>query len=236
MEKIIHRAEERGHADHGWLNTYYSFSFASYQNPEKMNFGLLRVINDDIIAAGGGFDTHPHKNMEIITIPLQGALEHKDNTGGGGVIRAGDIQVMSAGSGILHSEFNPSEDEPVNLLQIWIFPKNQNISPRYDQRRFDPDEFTGKFRTVVSPLPGKGHLWINQDAYISLAKTKEESELVYQINKVGNGVYLFLIEGEMSTANEELNKRDAIGLYDVNNINLGLSEGAHVLAIEVPME
>ena len=203
MEKIIYmkmniqRAAERGGANHGWLNAKHYFSFASYHNPEKVHFGLLRVLNDDTIAAGAGFPPHPHDNMEIVTIPLSGALQHKDNTGGAGVIKAGDVQIMSAGTGVQHSEFNASKTEEATLFQVWIFPKERNIKPRYDQRSFDINERINKWQIVVSPNDDDNALWINQEARFSLTKLEAGKSLSYKNAFLGNGVYLVVVNGSI---------------------------------------
>jgi redox-sensitive bicupin YhaK (pirin superfamily) len=236
VRKTIHRANSRGYADHSWLKTYHTFSFANYYDPSRVRFGLLRVLNDDIIEPGMGFGTHPHDNMEIVTIPLSGALEHKDSTGGGGIIYTGDVQVMSAGSGLTHSEFNPSDTEPVNLLQIWIFPKERDIKPRYDQRTFDPKDRINKINTVVSPLKNNGSLYLNQDAYFSLVKLDKNKEVEYEMNTTGNGLYIFVIDGHIKTSDEELNKRDGIGLENLETTYIKAIENSEILFIEVPMK
>lgn len=234
MKKTIHRAESRGHADHGWLNAHHSFSFANYYNPERIRFGTLRVLNDDIVQPGEGFGTHPHDNMEIVTIPLRGELAHKDSTGNKEVIRPNEVQIMSAGSGLTHSEFNNSKTEEINLLQIWVFPKERNIKPRYDQKVFNPEERINKIKTVVSPSD-KDALWINQNAYFSITSLEKEKAVNYEIKSKGNGLYVFLIEGKIEIAGETLGKRDAIGLEDLNNIEIKAAEKSEVLLIEVPM-
>jgi len=234
MKKTIHRADSRGHADHGWLNAYHSFSFANYYNPERIRFGTLRVLNDDIVQPGEGFGTHPHENMEIVTIPLRGELAHKDSTGNKEVIRPNEVQIMSAGSGLTHSEFNNSKTEETNLLQIWVFPKEKNIKPRYDQKVFDPADRINKIKTVVSPSD-KDALWINQDAYFSLSGPDKDKVVNYQIKSKGNGLYVFLIKGKIEIAGETLSKRDAIGLEQINEIEIKAVEKSEVLLIEVPM-
>jgi len=236
MNKIIHRAEDRGKAEHGWLHTNFSFSFAEYYDPEKMRFGLLRVLNDDIIEPGKGFGTHPHNNMEIITIILEGELEHKDSMGNGSVIRKDEVQVMSAGTGILHSEFNPSASEKVNLLQLWIFPKDKGIKPRYDQKKFDASEKENKFLTVASGVDKNGSLYIHQDASLSLAKLKKSRSLKYQNKRQGNGIYLFVIGGHITIDDEELFRRDAIGISGAEEINFTANDDSEILLIEVPMD
>ncbi len=236
MNKIIHQAEDRGKAEHGWLHTNFSFSFAEYYDPEKMRFGLLRVLNDDRIEPGKGFGTHPHNNMEIITIILEGELEHKDSMGNGSVIRKDEVQVMSAGTGILHSEFNPSTSEKVNLLQLWIFPKDKGIKPRYDQKKFDASEKENKFLTVASGVDKNGSLYIHQDASLSLAKLKKSRSLKYQNKRQGNGIYLFVIGGHITIDDEELFRRDAIGISGAEEINFTANDDSEILLIEVPMD
>ncbi|MCB0726866.1 MAG: pirin family protein [Ignavibacteriae bacterium] len=234
MEKVIHKAEDRGHADHGWLNAHHSFSFANYYNPERTRFGLLRVLNDDIIQPGEGFGTHPHDNMEIVTIPLRGELAHKDSTGNKEVIHPNEVQIMSAGSGLTHSEFNNSKTDEVNLLQLWVFPKEKNIKPRYDQKEFDPTERINKIQTVVSPKDEKA-LWINQDAYFSLTNPEKGTELEYKINSNGNGVYVFVIDGKVNIEGDILSKRDAMGIRETDKIKIKAEENSEVLLVEVPL-
>lgn len=235
MRTVIHKAAERGAADHGWLNAKHSFSFAGYHNPDKVHFGALRVLNDDIIAGGGGFPTHPHDNMEIVTIPLTGALQHKDSTGGEGVIQAGDVQIMSAGTGVRHSEFNASATESVNLFQCWLFPKEVNIKPRYDQRTFALEDRVNKWQIVVSPLEDDKALWINQDARFLLTKIEAGKELPYSNAFTGNGVYIMVINGAVTIGGHELTKRDAIGVSEADSFTIVASTDAELLAIEVPM-
>ncbi len=236
MKTTIHKAGTRGHADHGWLNSYHTFSFANYHNPERVRFGLLRVLNDDIVQPGEGFGTHPHDNMEIISIPLKGALAHKDSTGNEHVINTGDVQIMSAGSGLNHSEYNASKKDPVNFLQIWIFPKERDIEPRYEQKTYNSDDRINKFQTVVSPAKDNGSLWINQDAYFSLANLTTGSIVKYDIKHKGNGIYIFVLNGSVNTAGETLNKRDAAGIEDTNSIEITAGEDSELLVIEVPMK
>ncbi len=231
----IQRAAERGSADHGWLKPNYYFSFSNYHNPEKVHFGLLRVLNDDFIAGGGAFPTHPHDNMEIVTIPLTGALKHKDNAGGHGTIEAGDIQIMSAGSGILHSEANASATDPVTLFQVWVFPKERNIKPRYDQRKFEIEDRVNKWQVVVSPKEEDKALWINQDARFALTKLQAGQSLSYSNAFKGNGVYLVVINGVVDINGQSFNKRDAVGISGTDSFTIKASEEAELLAIEVPM-
>jgi len=236
LKTTLHKAETRGKADHGWLNSHHTFSFASYHNPERVRFGLLRVLNDDIVQAGEGFGTHPHDNMEIISIPLSGALAHKDSTGNEHVINTGDVQIMSAGSGLYHSEYNASKKEAVNFLQIWVFPKERDIEPRYDQRSYDPDDRKNKFQLVVSPEKESSSLWINQDSYFSLTDLEKGSSIEYKLHNPANGIYLFLIEGSIRAGDIQLNKRDGLGIEDTNSINLTAAENSQLLLIEVPMK
>ncbi|MBL8007878.1 MAG: pirin family protein [Ignavibacteria bacterium] len=235
MNKTIHKAESRGYADHGWLQSYHSFSFANYYNPSKIRFGLLRVLNDDIVAGGMGFGTHPHDNMEIVTIPLKGEVAHKDSMGTKEVIKSGEVQIMSAGSGLTHSEFNNSEKDLVNLLQIWVFPKEKNITPRYDQKKFDSEERKNKFQLLVSPGKENGSLWINQNAFFSLADFDKDMNVQYKLKNKGNGVYIFIIEGSVELDGETLNRRDAAGIEGENEINFKTIEKSEILVIEVPM-
>ena len=236
MKKVIHKAEDRGFADHGWLKAAHSFSFASFYDPKKSHFGLLRVLNDDIVSPGMGFGTHGHDNMEIVTIPLKGALAHKDSLGSEGTIEYGEVQIMSAGSGIQHSEFNASSTEAVNLLQIWVFPKVRNIEPRYDQRRFDYSQGLNDFQVLISPEKNEETMWINQDAYFSIGNFEAAKNLSYKIKQQGNGAYVFLIEGDVKVAAESLKSRDAIGVFDTDSFELEVADKAMILVIEVPMQ
>jgi len=235
MKTIFHKSEERGHANHGWLNAKHSFSFASYNDPNKVHFGLLRVLNDDIVAPGMGFGMHPHDNMEIVTIPLSGTLEHKDSMGNIGIIKPNEIQAMSAGSGLMHSEYNHSKTEPINLLQIWVFPKERNITPRYDQRVFSEEEKNGKFKTIVAPVKADDVMWINQDAFFSIGKFKGGSAIDYKIQHQGNGAYVFVIEGEITINGQILKKRDAIGISETDKFNITITNATEILVIDVPM-
>ena len=236
MQTILFKATERGKADYGWLKANYYFSFAQYHNPQKVHFGALRVLNDDVVAGGGGFPTHPHDNMEIVTIPHTGALAHKDSSGGNGIIKAGDVQIMSAGSGVEHSEFNESKTEAVNLFQLWVFPKEKNITPRYDQRNFDVNDRKNKWQTVVSPIESDNALWINQDAKFSLATLLNGEALTFTNTFTGNGVFLVVIKGSVTINEITLNSRDALGIYDTNSFDILATEDAELLAVEVPME
>ncbi len=235
MKTIIHKAATRGNANHGWLNAHHSFSFANYHNPERMNFGVLRVLNDDIIQAGMGFGTHPHDNMEIITIPLEGDLEHRDSMGNTAVIKEGEIQVMSAGTGITHSEYNKNQDKDLKLLQIWLFPRERNLTPRYDQISLRDNEKTNKFYQVLSPNKDDQGVWINQDAWFHIGNFTQGNADTYTIKKEGNGVYAFIIEGEVEINGEKLARRDAMGIWDTDTFEVKATTDARVLLMEVPM-
>jgi redox-sensitive bicupin YhaK (pirin superfamily) len=231
----LFRANDRGTADYGWLKPNYYFSFSKYHNPDKVQFGLLRVLNDDFIAGGGKFQTHPHDNMEIITIPLSGALQHKDSTGGEGIIKAGDVQIMSAGTGVQHSEANASQTEAVTLFQIWVYPKERNISPRYDQQTFNEKDRLNNWQIVVSPIKEDGALWINQDARFSLTKLEAGKHLNYKNGFSGNGVFLVVINGLVDVNEINLEKRDAIGISGTDSFKITALDDSALLAIEVPM-
>ena len=235
METILHKTHTRGHVNHGWLDTWHTFSFADYYNTDRIHFGKLRVINDDTILGGGGFGTHPHDNMEIITIVLDGALEHKDSMGNAGVINAGEIQVMSAGTGIRHSEFNHSKTEPVQLLQIWVFPREDNVEPRYDQLTLQPQERKNKLQQIVSPNKDDEGLWIHQDAWFYRGYFEAEQEVKYQINQLNNGAYIFIIDGTLKIGNNTLNKRDGMGLSDCSEFSIKVVNPAEVLIMEIPV-
>jgi redox-sensitive bicupin YhaK (pirin superfamily) len=235
MKKIFYPALERGQVDFGWLKARHSFSFGHYYHPEKIHFGALRVLNDDHIAGGTGFNTHPHDNMEIVTIPLEGALAHKDSTGGEGIIRQHDVQIMSAGTGIYHSEKNAHHNMPVKLLQIWVMPQKYNITPRYDQKTDLPESYHNQLKTVVAP-DDENALWINQDAYFVLGNLDESFETQYKIKKEKNGVYAFLIEGKVEVNGQNLNPRDAVGIWETDFISIKTFEKSRILLIEVPMQ
>ena len=235
MKKIIHKANSRGHFDYGWLKTYHTFSFSNYYDPERVNFGMLRVLNDDEIEGGQGFGTHPHNDMEIVTIPLEGAVAHKDSTGGEGVIYPDEIQVMSAGTGILHSEFNHLNDGITKLLQLWIFPDKKGHTPRYKQKFFDSEERKNKLQFIVTPEKKDDNLWLNQDAYLSLTDLEKDKSTNYKVHTKGNGVYLFLIDGEISVAGEALSKRDGIGIYETDEFSITTIKDSQILLIEIPM-
>lgn len=235
MRTIFHPANERGHANHGWLDSHHSFSFSSFYDPLKIHFGALRVLNDDVVLGGAGFGQHPHDNMEIVSIPTVGALAHKDTTGTSKVIATNDVQIMSAGTGLEHSEFNASKTDPVNFFQLWIFPKKRDIKPRYEQKTFDPTERKNSFQVVVSASGGNA-IAINQDAWISLADFSEGFTKDYTLNLKGNGVYLFVIDGQVEVAGKELNKRDAIGIWETDKVSITATQDSKILVVEVPME
>jgi redox-sensitive bicupin YhaK (pirin superfamily) len=235
MKTIFYPANERGTSDHGWLKANFSFSFASYYHPDKVHFGALRVLNDDIIAGGMGFGAHPHDNMEIITIPLSGALEHNDSMGNRGVIHAGEVQVMSAGTGVQHSEFNHSKTEAANTLQIWLFPRERNVEPRYDQKDFKPAFKQNQLTTLVSPYKNGDALWINQDATFSMGSFDAGQQINYNISRPENGAYVFILEGAVKINDQLLNKKDAIGVYDISSIVIDTQESTRLLIIDVPM-
>lgn len=235
MEKIIHKANSRGHAFHGWLESYHSFSFASYRNPERMHFGVLRVLNDDRVAPGQGFGTHPHENMEIISIPLKGDLEHKDSMGNTTVIKSGDIQIMSAGTGVQHSEYNKNEDAEVEFLQIWIIPRVRNVPPRYDQIAINSFAKSNEFYQILSPNAEDQGVWIHQNAWFSMGDFEKGIKTSYTLHDQDNGVYVFVLEGSIEIDGSQLNRRDAIGLWDTREFEVTSLETAKVLLMEVPM-
>jgi redox-sensitive bicupin YhaK (pirin superfamily) len=236
LKTTLHRADTRGQANHGWLQSRHTFSFAQYRDPERMGFGLLRVINDDLVESGKGFGTHPHENMEIVSIPLTGELRHQDSMGNTQLITAGEVQIMSAGTGIAHSEYNASDSDLVGFLQIWVLPKEIDIEPRYDQKVFAHAERRNEFQVVVSPDVEDGGVWINQDARFSLGDFDGDSASTYTVRKPGNGVYFFVIEGSVTVAGEVLGRRDGLGVEDVSTIVINEARDSHLLAIEVPMQ
>ncbi len=237
MNAVLHKADSRGHANHGWLNTYHSFSFANYYNPDRMNFGVLRVLNDDYIAPGMGFPTHPHNNMEIITIPFEGDLEHKDSMGNSSIIKEGDIQVMSAGTGVQHSEFNPNKDKAVKLFQIWLFPREQGVKPRYDQMSLSSVEKRNQLYQVLSPNQDDDGVWIHQDAWFHIGKFDKDTQEEYTLRKPEtNGVYIIVTHGALQIEDQQLNQRDAIGLWDATSIRLkATEENTEFLVMEIPL-
>lgn len=235
MKTILHKANTRGQANHGWLHSHHSFSFANYYNPERMNFGVLRVLNDDVVAAGKGFGTHPHDNMEIISIPLEGDLEHQDSMGNVTVIKQGDVQAMSAGTGIFHSEYNKNKDQEVKFLQIWVFPNKKNVEPRYDQITLEERDLKNQFYQILSPNPQDDGVWIHQDAWFHLGELEEGQSTSYSIKKEGNGVYAFILEGDVTIDGQALNKRDGFGVWDTDKIGITADSNAKVLLMEVPL-
>ena len=232
---VLHKSNSRGHANHGWLEAKHTFSFAKYYDPNRNNFGVLRVLNDDIVAGGMGFGTHPHNNMEIITIPLEGDLAHKDSMGNAETIKFGDIQVMSAGTGIEHSEFNPNRDIRTNLLQIWIFPKTENVTPRYQQITLDVADRNNKLQQVLSPNPDDDGVWIHQDAWFHMANLTSGTKVDYKLKKQANGLYVFVIKGNVKIDDQILENRDGLGIWDFENIDITATTDAEILLIEVPM-
>ncbi len=235
MKKVLHTSQTRGHANHGWLNAKHSFSFAQWYNPERINFGALRVLNDDIVAAAMGFGKHPHDNMEIITIPLRGSLRHQDSMGFSEVVKAGEVQVMSAGTGIFHSEMNASNQEDLNLFQIWIFPNKQGVTPRYEQKSYDLKDSEQRFLQLVSPHADQEGVWIHQNAWIHLVSMEESTSLTYTMKGEGNGAYFMNIDGSFEIEQELLKERDAMGIWDTKEIVLKNKQKGRMLVIEVPM-
>jgi redox-sensitive bicupin YhaK (pirin superfamily) len=237
MDYIIHRADTRGHANHGWLDTHHSFSFASYYNPERMNFGVLRVLNDDRVAAGMGFGTHPHDNMEIISIPLEGDLEHKDSMGNIAVIKKGDIQVMSAGSGITHSEYNRNKNQEVRFLQIWVYPNKGNVKPRYDQITLNRADRKNKLQQILSPNPEDEGVWIHQDAWFYLSDLEKGTSITHTLNSSENGVYIFVLNGELQVNDEKIGRRDGMGIRKLSEeLKIEATCDSEFLLMDVPMQ
>ena len=235
MKTILHKANTRGHANHGWLDTYHTFSFSSYYNPERMHFGALRVLNDDSVAGGTGFGKHPHDNMEIVSIPLSGDLEHADSMGTVAVIKQNDVQIMSAGTGVVHSEKNANPDKAVKFLQIWVSPKLKNIEPRYEQKTFDPSTRQNRLQEVVSPIKGGEGLWINQDAWFHLGNFTSGNSAIYNVKQRGNGLYVFVLEGEVSIGDQKLGKRDGLGISESGDVSIKADTESEILLMEVPM-
>lgn len=233
---VLHKATTRGHADHGWLNAYHSFSFASWNNPDRVQFGMLRVLNDDTIAAGMGFGEHAHDNMEIITIPLEGDLAHKDSMGNAATIKTGDVQVMSAGTGIRHSEFNPNADLQTKLFQIWLFPKVRNVEPRYQQITLDTSEQKNNFAQILSPNADDAGVWIHQDAWFYLSDFEANFSKKLNFKKEGNGFYIMNIEGKIEVNGSTLEKRDAIGIWETSEVEIKAISDAKFLVMEIPMQ
>lgn len=250
-DTILHKSATRRHADHGWLESYQSFSFADYYNPQRIQFGVLRVLNDDRVDGGKGFGSHPHDNMEIISIPLEGSLVHQDNLGNTKVVGKGEVQVMSTGKGVFHSEYNNSPDQPAKFLQIWIFPNKLNVTPRYDQVKRDPEKEHNRLQTIISPFPGATSspngspagtgssegTWIYQDAWFQIGRFDKDREVKYERKKKENGVYLFVISGSFRTGDQHLDARDGLGIAGGSSISLtALDNESELLVMEVPME
>ncbi|WP_224483579.1 pirin family protein [Robertkochia aurantiaca] len=235
MKTVLHKAESRGHANHGWLDSYHSFSFANYYNPERMHFGVLRVLNDDTVAPGRGFGKHPHDNMEIISIPLYGDLEHEDSMGNKKVIKEGDVQSMTAGTGIFHSEYNHNEDKEVKFLQIWIFPKERNVAPSYDQITLNPEDSKNKLQQIVSPDSDSEGVTINQDAWFYLADLDPDTTIEHRIKQEENGVYLFVLEGKAEVNGTQLGKRDGLGISETDSVSIKAVGGSRILLMDIPM-
>jgi quercetin 2,3-dioxygenase len=232
---VLHKANTRGYANHGWLEARHTFSFANYYNPERVQFGALRVLNDDIVAGGMGFGTHPHDNMEIITIPLEGDLAHKDSMNNAETIKFGDVQVMSAGTGILHSEFNPNADKRTNLLQIWVFPKVRNVTPRYQQITLNVADRKDKLQQILSPNATDDGVWIHQDAWFHMGNLSANTTVDYKLHLKNNGLYIFVIKGNIKVGDQELNARDGYGIWDFDSLTLTATSDAEILTMEVPM-
>ena len=235
MKTALHKAETRGNANHGWLHSRHSFSFAGYHDPQRMNFGVLRVLNDDIVAGGMGFGAHPHDNMEIISIPLEGDLEHQDSMGNKTVIKNGDIQVMSAGTGISHSEYNKNADKEVRFLQIWVFPNKRNIKPRYGQITLNLEDRYNKLQQILSPNSEDAGVWIHQNAWFHLGKFDGGFSTEYQVKGIGNGVYAFILSGDVQIHDQKLNARDGLGIWETDKFTISASSNAEILLMEVPM-
>ena len=241
MQTVLHTAGSRGDVNHGWLHSKHSFSFANYYNPEKIHFGVLRVLNDDFVAAGMGFGLHPHDNMEIISIPLEGDLAHEDSMGNQTVIKHGDIQVMSAGTGVKHSEFNHNKDKPVKFLQIWVMPNKKNVTPRYDQITLDPANRINTLQQILSPNVDDAGVWIHQDAWFHIGKFDLDFTTTYNLKKAGNGIYAFVLYGAFEVAGQKLEERDALGMTEIDAINdsievKALTDHAEILLMEIPMQ
>lgn len=235
-QTILHKASARGLADLGWLKSYQSFSFSDYYNPDRIRFGALRVLNDDTVSGGKGFGEHPHDNMEIVSIPLEGELEHRDSMGNTAVISPGEIQVMSAGTGIYHSEYNKNAGLPAKFLQIWLYPNKRNVEPRYDQVKLDQQDSHNKWQQILSPNPGDEGVWIQQDAWFHKGRFDKGVSAGYVFKKAGDGVYVFVIEGDVDVNGQTLNRRDGLGIWDTDTLEIKVLTDAEVLLIEVPMK
>jgi len=235
MKTVIHKANTRGKVNHGWLQSHHSFSFGNYHNSERLNFGVLRVLNDDVVAPGMGFGTHPHQNMEIISIPLEGDLEHKDSMGNTTVIKQGDIQVMSAGTGIYHSEYNKNKDIEVKFLQIWVIPNVKEIEPRYDQIRIEDSDINNKLIQILSPNADDAGVWIHQNAWFHLGDFEKGKEKTYTLKDSSNGIYAFVLKGDINIEGQKLNKRDGFGIWETDEIYFVANSDTKLLLMEVPM-
>lgn len=233
---VLHKANTRGIADIGWLLSYHTFSFSNYYDADRMNFGALRVLNDDSVAPGMGFGTHSHQNMEIISVPLEGDLEHQDSMGNKTVIRNGDIQVLSAGTGIQHSEYNKNKDQQVKFLQIWVNPNQQNVTPRYDQITLNPEDRKNKLQQILSPNPEEEGVWIHQEAWFYLGEFEPDFETTYTLKKKGNGIYAFVLKGNLTINGQELNTRDGFGIWNIDAIDIKANSNVELLLMEVPMQ
>lgn len=237
MNTILHKADTRGDANHGWLHSKHTFSFANYHNPERMNFGVLRVLNDDTVSESRGFGTHPHRDMEIVSIPLEGDLKHMDNMGNSTIIKSGDIQVMSAGTGVMHSEYNNSPEHPVKFLQIWVMPNKRNVEPRYDQITLDTTDRKNKLQQVLSPNADDAGVWAHQNAWFNMTNLDEGKEVKYDLNdSKNNGVYTFILKGDATINGQELNERDGLGIWDVETLDIKGDSDTEILLMEVPMK
>lgn len=236
MKTVLHTADSRGHANHGWLDSHHTFSFANYYNPERMNFGVLRVLNDDIVAPARGFAKHPHDNMEIISIPLEGDLEHEDSMGNKAIIKAGDVQVMSAGTGIYHSEKNKNRDQTVKFLQIWMFPNQRNVTPRYDQITLKDANLKNEFYQVLSPNKDDEGVWVHQNAWFHIGQFDAGKAEIYHIKAADNGVYAFILEGKVTIEGQELERRDGFGIWETDKISItATTDNTKILLMDVPM-
>lgn len=235
MEYVLHKANSRGFANHGWLKTHHTFSFANYYDPGRVHFGALRVLNDDEVDGAKGFDTHPHDNMEIVSIPLEGELRHKDSMGNLAIIKEGEVQVMSAGTGIYHSEYNNKHDKPVKFLQIWVFPNKKNVTPRYDQIVYKKEDLKNNFLQIVSPDENDEGVWVYQDTWFYLSEMDKDKSMKYDMKRSGDGLYVFVLEGNIEVNGINLSERDGIGIWDTDKINFRAITGTRVLLMEVPM-
>lgn len=235
MKTIFHKSNTRGHANHGWLETFHTFSFADYYDSSRIHFGVLRVINDDTIAAGMGFGTHPHDNMEIITIPLEGDVQHRDSMGNGTIIHTGEVQVMSAGSGITHSEFNPNPDKLTKLLQIWVLPNKQNATPRYDQLSWKDKNKHNELEQILSPNPNDAGVWIHQNAWFHMGSFDADKDFTYSLKDKSNGLYIFVLDGKIEVANHQLESRDGLGVWQCSQVDFSILKPCTILLMEVPM-